>query len=411
MRAGQKSDEHRERYLGKIAPFLHAASPIDSLSLESKRQIKRRVLRTLFRSRSVELRIRLMPVLAALGLLVLGGAAFATAQRLGLISPRVVAELDRESVKHRIEKPHRSSKHPVAPAEERALNKADSTQMLESTSLAEGSHPPLTPTSASNPRISLQPAQPSAGTAAAPIPLRTPRPSPSLRLAFVPAPSLSARAPRVSGKTAATGAPHAKAPSLATLDPPSSLPTSPIAQPHVAPTAAPLPAQHPLAKKTVPSDQVLFGLAMRELRWEHDPSAAFATLEEHEREYPKSALRGERTELEVEALLALHRDAEALGRLDAMSLDELPRSGERFVLRGELRASVRRWQDATTDFDQALARVSGAPAWHERALWGRGVTRLRCGEREAGLADIEAYRDHYPHGRFAAEAGKLLSKR
>jgi hypothetical protein len=201
------------------------------------------------------------------------------------------------------------------------------------------------------------------------------------------------------------------APVLAAEDPPSTSAASPLAPASVAPIAPLPPPQHPLAKKSLPSDQVLLGLAMRKLRWEHDPSAAFAALQEHEREYPKSALRGERTELEVEALLALHRDAEALGRLDAMSLDQLPRSGERFVLRGELRAGVRRWQDATADFDQALARVSGAPAWHERALWGRGVTRLRCGEREAGLADIEAYRDRYPHGRFAAEAGKLLSRR
>lgn len=193
---------------------------------------------------------------------------------------------------------------------------------------------------------------------------------------------------------------------MTALDPPSTSTASPITQARVAP-----PPRPAAANVLVPSDQVLFGQAMRKLRWEHDPSAAFAALQEHERAYPKSALRGERTVLEVEALLALHRDAEALGRLDAMSLDDLPRSGERFVLRGELRAGVRRWQDATADFDQALARVSGAPAWHERALWGRGVTRLRCGEKEAGLADIEAYRDRYPHGRFAMEADKLLSGR
>jgi hypothetical protein len=91
-----------------------------------------------------------------------------------------------------------------------------------------------------------------------------------------------------------------------------------------------------------------------------------------------------------------------------MTVEELPRSGERFVVRGELRASAQRWLEASADFDEALARVSGSSSWHERALWGRAVARLRCGEREAGLADMELYRDTYPKGRFAAEAAKFF---
>lgn len=150
---------------------------------------------------------------------------------------------------------------------------------------------------------------------------------------------------------------------------------------------------------------------MRKLRTENNPSAALLALQEHARVYPRSGLVGERSALEVEALLALHRDREALGRLDTMALDELPRSGERFVVRGELRAAARRWLEASADFDHALARVSGSPAWHERALWGRGAARLRCGEREAGMADIERYLDSYPSGRFATEAAKFFPKK
>jgi hypothetical protein len=131
-------------------------------------------------------------------------------------------------------------------------------------------------------------------------------------------------------------------------------------------------------------------------------------LQEHARVYPHSDFAGERSALEVEALLALHRDREALARLDGMALGEMPRSGERFVVRGELRATAKRWLEASDDFDRALSRVSGSPAWHERALWGRAVARLRCGEREAGLADIEAYLDRYPKGRFSAEAAKFF---
>jgi len=91
-----------------------------------------------------------------------------------------------------------------------------------------------------------------------------------------------------------------------------------------------------------------------------------------------------------------------------MALDRLPRSGERLVVRGELRAAARRWPEAKTDFDRALAQVSGSPAWHERALWGRGVARLRLEEREGGLADLERYLATYPKGRFAAEAAKFF---
>jgi outer membrane protein assembly factor BamD (BamD/ComL family) len=94
-----------------------------------------------------------------------------------------------------------------------------------------------------------------------------------------------------------------------------------------------------------------------------------------------------------------------------MALDELPRSGERFVVRGELRAAARRWLEASADFDQALTRVTGSPAWHERALWGRGAARLRCGEREAGMADLERYLDKYPSGRFAGQAAKFFPNR
>jgi hypothetical protein len=174
-------------------------------------------------------------------------------------------------------------------------------------------------------------------------------------------------------------------------------PEPPSPQPQVAPTAKPML-----------SDQTLFGQALRKLRAENDAAGALAALREHKTAYPKSALSGERTALEVESLLALHRDKDALAMLDTVALETLPRSGERFVVRGELRAAAKRWLEAKADFEHALARVSGSPAWHERALWGRGVSRLRLGEKEGGLADIDRYRDTYPKGRFAAEAARFF---
>ena len=166
-----------------------------------------------------------------------------------------------------------------------------------------------------------------------------------------------------------------------------------------------------LALQPLLSDQSLFAQAMRKLRMENNPSVALSALHEHARAYPRSSLSGERSAIEVEALLALHRDREALVRLDAMTLEELPRSGERLVVRGELRAAARRWPEASADFDLALTRVSGSPSWNERALWGRGVARLHCGEREAGMADIERYRDSYPRGRFATEAARFFPEK
>jgi hypothetical protein len=180
---------------------------------------------------------------------------------------------------------------------------------------------------------------------------------------------------------------------------------APSAAPGAPAVAAPAAAPPPLL-----TDQALFGQALRKLRQENDATSALALLREHTRAYPKSALAGERSALEVEALLALRRGRDALALLDGMALDKLPRSGERFVVRGELRAAARRWREAEADFDRALAQVSGSPAWHERALWGRGVARLRQNERDSGMADITRYHDTYPKGRFAAEAAKFFPK-
>jgi tetratricopeptide (TPR) repeat protein len=197
-------------------------------------------------------------------------------------------------------------------------------------------------------------------------------------------------------------------------------PAQPVIAPAVSPTSPPTAARpvRPAAAATVQppdhapaSDPALFARALRTLRSAGDARAALALLRDHARSYPGSALASERSSLEVEALLALHRDSEALHKLDQMALGGLPRSGERFVVRGELRAGARRWQEARADFNRALSSVSGSPSWHARALWGRGVARLRCGEREAGLADLERYLDLYPNGRFAAQASRFFRDR
>jgi tetratricopeptide (TPR) repeat protein len=444
------SDDIRARYLGEIAPLLDAAREIDSLSPAQTKQVRRRIVRTLFRTRLLSFRVRLVPVLAALGMLVIGGAAFATAERLGLLpklgtkAPTAPAAQPKQETRK-----HRGSGTP--PAAREGAPGAPVATVSEATPaspitlvLPEVPDPLLFPVAEAStagwsllPETPVRPATAKIERAAvieraADAILETPaKPArrPARLLAYAasapmfaaPAPVMAAPLPMNAGTTVPREAP---APVSLPVQP-SGSPTASLSRAAAAPASAPaaqaaLPAPvapTPLVAKPAPaphaqlSDQSLFGQAMRKLRTEKNPAAALSALQEHARIYPRSGLVGERNALEVEALLALHRDREALARLDTMAIDELPRSGERFVVRGELRAAAHRWLEASADFDRALARVSGSPAWHERALWGRGAARLRCGEREAGMADIERYLDSYPNGRFASEAAKFFPKK
>jgi tetratricopeptide (TPR) repeat protein len=167
-----------------------------------------------------------------------------------------------------------------------------------------------------------------------------------------------------------------------------------------APASAPDPATN---------GQAMLGQALRRLRTDHDAAAALEILNRHAVSFPHSPLASERSVLEVEALLALGHREEALARLDRMSLDNTPRSAERHVVRGELRARAQRWHEAIADFDQALAHASGTRVWQERALWGRAVAHARAGDEVAARADLQTYLQLYPAGRFATEAARLLA--
>jgi hypothetical protein len=453
MRAwkNSSSDDLRERYLGEIAPLLDAAKQVECLSPLQKQQVRKRIVRTLFRTRARRFRVRLVPVLAALGMLVIGGAAFATAERLGLIpkfgkfgkfgltapSPHSIQpKPELRKRKGGWSKPASISAGAGA-AEAPAIEVAPASSEETSVVLPEVPDPlvlpvvqastsgwALLPEAREDPVLAtIEPVAVAKAAAPAKPKTRTIR-----RLAFVAgtsaAPVMAAPQEMPPGQfPAAPAKVEQSTPGAGSVAPPafavsyhpitrSSVPASTVAPASVS-TSASAPDQatvRPATPQTA-SDQALFGQALRKLRVESDPAAALVAVREHARAYPRSSLSGERSAIEVEALLALHRDREALARLDAMSLDELPRSGERFVVRGELRAAARRWQEASADFDRALTRVSGSPAWHERALWGRGVARLRSGEREAGLADVERYRDSYPRGRFANEAARFFPEK
>jgi len=446
MRASKhpSSDDIRARYLGEIAPLLDAARQIDSLSEVQKKQVRKRIARTLFRTRFLSFRVRLVPVLAALGMLVIGGAAFATAERLGLIpkmgakSPSAPTLQPKQDVRKRRASGVRPAVRADGPGmhEETANESTPASSEAASVVLPEVPDPLLLPVAAAS---TADGSPLSSGSKVSQnVREAVPAPSKALRrpaklMAYAEAtpaasaPVMAAPSFAYSGRAAPSETPAPVQPtyrpgqptphSVASVAGPTPTATAPLL-PGVQ-AAEPAPATPaPTAAVTKPaaasraslSDQALFGQAMRRLRMEKDPSAALLALQEHAKAYPRSSLGGERSALEVEALLALHRDRDALVRLDTMALDELPRSAERFVVRGELRAAAHRWLEASADFDHALSRVSGSPAWHERALWGRGAARIRCGEREAGMADLERYLDKYPHGRFAAEAAKFFPK-
>jgi hypothetical protein len=129
MRAGNRppQGEGRERYLGEIAPLLEAARSVDSLPPERKRQVRRRILRSAFGRRRWGARSRLTPLFAALGLLAVGSAAFAMAERWGLLprfdfpnmGPPVLPAIEHPR-KHRAVRPASIRPSQVAPTQEPA---------------------------------------------------------------------------------------------------------------------------------------------------------------------------------------------------------------------------------------------------------------------------------------------------
>jgi len=87
-----------------------------------------------------------------------------------------------------------------------------------------------------------------------------------------------------------------------------------------------------------------------------DAGGALDEIAAYEREHPQGVLHREALLAKVSALVASNREAEALGLLDARSLDAHPRSLELTILRGELRARADRCGEAVADFEGALAK-------------------------------------------------------
>lgn len=147
--------------------------------------------------------------------------------------------------------------------------------------------------------------------------------------------------------------------------------------------------------------------ALAALRRQRDPGAALALLDDYDSRFPRGTLGLEAAVARVDALLLAGRRAEALERLMRLPLERVGRRSELQVVRAELR-SERDCRGAIVDFSAAL--VAGAlDGLAERALFGRATCRIRQGDSSGATADLSAYLERYPQGRFAEQARKRLA--
>ena len=118
--------------------------------------------------------------------------------------------------------------------------------------------------------------------------------------------------------------------------------------------------------------------ALVQLRLEHDPSTALATLSRYRHRYPEGLLASEAALDEVESNLALGRESQALSILDAMhahGFAGVPRVAEVRVLYGELLVKDGRCGEAVPELDLV---VNSHPS---TVLRNRAIRQLAaCGD-------------------------------
>lgn len=424
----ETTESAKNRQLGPLVSLVRAAEPLEELTVTERERIRHRLRAELLASNRRAAGFRWSTALAALGLLLAGGAVFAAAGHFGFIPwprearPRVdsepaVGQARRRPARVVRPKPAVASPPTGTIGEGAALPPQEMAAIAE-TALARPAvaEPAVAPPSA---RRLVAPGTGLAMSAPAPSPARAShiRPAPAsapgattneaVRDGALPSPRVSAIAPSKIAPSPVSEPSLVRPSSGRFVAPGAGLAMSaPAPSPARSSHATPAPA---FAPGTATNGQAMLGQALRSLRSDHDPVAALDILARHAALFPHSPLASERSVLEVEALLALGRRDEALARLDGMSLDNTPRSAERHVLRGELRARAQRWREAAADFDQVLEHGKGTSVWQERALWGRAVARTHAGNQAGARADLHTYLQLYPTGRFASEAARLLA--
>ena len=177
------------------------------------------------------------------------------------------------------------------------------------------------------------------------------------------------------------------------------------------PPAPALPlAELPDARQARATEAGLVAEALSQLRQRGDPRAALVTLDAYARVFPHGVLEAEALRTRLEAVIRLDDRKAALALLDAMlGLSDEPGT-DLLLTRAELRAAAGRFREALADFTQVVAGEGGAPAASERALYGRAVCLGRLAEDDRARADLLAYEQRFPNGRFATEVRRLLSE-
>ena len=190
---------------------------------------------------------------------------------------------------------------------------------------------------------------------------------------------------------------------------PAPLPVTPTPAPAPAATApaAPIAPSRPPEEARVAegslTEERLLASAVRALRAQRDAPSALRALDAYRSRYPQGRMFVEATVLRVDALTALHRQAEALRFLDDLDLTHMPGGLERRLQRGELRLASGRLRDALGDFDGVLAQAREQELLH-RALAGRTQARQRLGDLAGARSDAGEYLRRFPTGPFARQA-------
>jgi hypothetical protein len=113
----------------------------------------------------------------------------------------------------------------------------------------------------------------------------------------------------------------------------------------------------PSAKEdSISAESRSFSAALAEWHRDHNPEAALATLDLHERRFPHGEIRLEAKLLRAEIVLQGGREREALGLLDGVSLSGLPRGRELQTVRGELRVKYGRCAEGHRDLEHVLLK-------------------------------------------------------
>jgi hypothetical protein len=246
---------------------------------------------------------------------------------------------------------------------------------------------------------------------ASPAPTREPMPRPSSAATATPPaveapppPPFAHAAQPASLAMATTARP---APSLERAAPASAPPR--LREEHEAPPPGPL--VEPVRPAPGLGDEIdLIEEALHTLRQRHDPAGALDTTRKYRVRFAAGALAGEADRIDVEALLALGRDGDALRLVDRMALAP-GHAQELHLLRGELRAGAGRCAEALDDFANALLGAGVSDRIAERGLFGRAACRLRLRQGDGARADLTRYLQQFPRGGHVDEVRRALGRR